>query len=331
MMRKRLFSTPIIKTIRKIFVPILTVLMVSVNGMALFHTYRMTHFEPVTIRTRNPERLSFLDKAAVLLTGVRIPKPENTRLPSDLGLKYSVRSIHLKPVITLNSWYIKGVDRDAVVILFHGYAASAQSNLERALIFKHLGYNTLLVDFRGSGNSSERTTSMGFFEADDVKAAVDYARNQLRYRNIILFGRSMGAAAILKFSSRHSFQPMAIIIECPFDSLLSTTKNRFYAMKIPAFPLAHLLVFWGGVLNGFNGFRYNPSDYADNIKARTLILHGERDSRVTGSEVTNIYNHLRGEKKLHFFQGSGHNINIYRFRREWKSVVKDFLGQRSVR
>ena len=53
--------------------------------------------------------------------------------------------------------------------------ASAPCSARRSR-FRKLGYSTLLVDFRGSGGSSEATTTIGVLEADDVAAAVAFAR-----------------------------------------------------------------------------------------------------------------------------------------------------------
>ncbi len=76
-------------------------------------------------------------------------------------------------------------------------------------------------------------------------------------------------------------QPAALVLESPFDALLSTVVNRFALMGLPAFPFAHLLVFWGGVQQGFNGFRHYPADYATEVRCAVLLLDGANDTRVT--------------------------------------------------
>jgi hypothetical protein len=41
------------------------------------------------------------------------------------------------------------------------------------------------------------------------------------------------AAAILRAVSAHELSPDALILECPFDRLLTTVQNRFAAMRLP--------------------------------------------------------------------------------------------------
>jgi uncharacterized protein len=37
------------------------------------------------------------------------------------------------------------------------------------------------------------------------------------------------------------------------------------ALHIPPFPLAELIIFWGGVQHGFNAFAHNPVTYAAQV------------------------------------------------------------------
>jgi dipeptidyl aminopeptidase/acylaminoacyl peptidase len=82
-----------------------------------------------------------------------------------------------------------------------------------ARAFLDLGYSVMLVDFRGSGGSSESNTTVGFYEAEDVAAAVRYAQKQLPHSKLILYGGSMGAAAVLRAVANYNVQADAIIVE----------------------------------------------------------------------------------------------------------------------
>ncbi len=137
-----------------------------------------------------------------------------------------------------------------------------------------MGYAAFLLDFHGSGGSRGSDTSIGVREADDAARAVEYVRRKFPNRRLILYGQSMGSA--FGAIAVNGVRPDAIIVECPFDRLLSTASNRFAAMGLPAFPAAHLLIFWGGVQQGFNAFRHNPVEYARNVACPVLLLHGPK-------------------------------------------------------
>jgi alpha-beta hydrolase superfamily lysophospholipase len=195
------------------------------------------------------------------------------------------------------------------------------------MVFHGMGLNAFLVDFYGSGGSGGNETSIGFYEALDVAKAFDYARDLPGSGPVVIYGASMGAAAVLKGVADEKLQPQALILECPFDSLIGTVRHRFTTMGIPSFPLADLLVFWGGMREGFNGFRYRPVESASHIDRPTLLMNGDNDPWVRPEEARAIFDDLKGPKTLRFFAGVGHDSCLRRRPDEGKSAVSEFLDQ----
>src|SRR5262249_22595949 len=146
---------------------------VALNLLAYFHARAMTVFSGDGVRTPRPERLSAWDKACVLLTGVNLPRPANERTPDDLGLTYETCRISGDDGTALEAWRIPRDQSRAMVVMFHGYASCKGRLLKEARALHELGCETLLVDFRGSGGSSGNETTLGIFEADDVRSAFE--------------------------------------------------------------------------------------------------------------------------------------------------------------
>ena len=97
-----------------------------------------------------------------------------------------------------------------------------------------------------------------------------------------------------------------MILEAVIDTLLNTVRHRFRALQVPAFPSAELLVFWGGRQWGFDGFEHNPSDYAASVDCPTLLMHGERDPRVSLTEARRVFDAIPVTKEFVTFERSGH-------------------------
>jgi uncharacterized protein len=190
-----------------------------------------------------------------------------------------------------------------------------------------MGFNAFLVDFYGSGGSGGNETSIGFYEAEDVARSLEYAVNLPGSGPVVLYGASLGAAAVIKGVADEKLHPAALILECPFDSLIGTVRHRFTTMGIPSFPLADLLVFWGGMQAGLNGFRYRPAESASRIDRPTLMMSGQNDEYVTPEEARAIFEGLRGPKTLRFLAGVGHDSCLRRRPDEWKNAVSEFLNQ----
>lgn len=299
----------------------------GVNALAAAHARAFLQFSANGARTKNPEELSVWERAAVLLTGPNVPKPENDATPAAHGLSFERHTIAVDEQVRLGAWWIPGQPRQRPVILFHGFAAAKSQMLLEAAAFAARGHSVLLVDFRGSGESSASYTSVGYDEAHDVLATLRYATHELGVRAPVLYGRSMGAAALLRACALGLPEATAgIVLEGVFDRMLSTVAQRFASMGVPATPFAQLLVLWGGVQGGFWGFGHNPVDYARSCSVPVLMLHGERDVRATAQHARNVLSALPSDKRLVEFPGAGHESLLARDEPRWRSALDEWLA-----
>jgi alpha-beta hydrolase superfamily lysophospholipase len=289
------------------------------NVVAFMHAWRFTHFTDENGRhSPNPEQLSPSHKLWVLLTGVNNPKPQN-----DVTIA--------SPNGPLSAWYARP-DTAAprgTVALFHGYTGSKAHLLHEAGYFRRLGYAVLLVDQTGNGNSAGSRTTIGYREADDVAAAVQYLRAQKAATSpdsLILYGVSMGAVAIMRAEAELGVKADINILECPYGTMRQTVYNRFHSMHVPAFPLADMLVFWGGVQNGFWAYSLQGEEFARRITTPTLLLWGTADPRVTRAETDAIFANLAGPKQRLDFDGSGHEPYWLKHSQAWQEVLAGFLA-----
>lgn len=298
----------------------LTAIFVLLNVVAIFHSYKFTHFtESKSEKTKDARELSAGQKIMTLVFGVNNPRPESKAVPTR---DYEV--IKLKSNKEIECWSIKADDAKGTVILFHGFGGEKSSMLNKSDIFLALGYNTFLVDFMGSGGSEGSQTTIGFLEAEQVKTCFDYLVDKGE-QNIYLFGTSMGSVAIMKSIDDYNIKPTGIIIECPFGSMYQTVCARFKMINVPTFPMAGLLVLWGGLQNGFWAFDHNPTEYAKKINCPTLLLYGAKDEKVSREEIDEIFNNLSGPKKLKVYPEAGHENYLTRYKNEWAQDVEKFF------
>lgn len=256
------------------------------------------------------------------------PRPENQKTPRDFDLNYSRQRLPINQQEWLETWMIKSntSETKGTVILFHGKDSTKSSLLAPAQVFHQLGYTSVLVDFRGVGGSSGHITTIGVQESQDVAVVVNWAKKLNPEQPIILYGISMGSAAILRAIAVEKIQPNRIILELPFSSLLSAVENRLSQAKIPPFPLAESMVFWGGIQHGFNGFKHNPVDYALKVNCPTLVLQGEQDTTVDLAAINNLYQNLNAPKKLVSFPDGGHQLLVKVDEKLWRNNVQKFLA-----
>lgn len=289
------------------------------NALAAIHAWRFTHFTSEASPAPDFKTLSTTQKLTLALTGIPVARPALTRQPDTIAEHMTIPG-----KTSLDCWLIRTQRARGTAILFHGYKATKSELLDKAALFRRLGYNTLLVDFPGSGASGGIQTTIGYKEAADVVYCAAYVRQHLTGQ-LILCGHSMGAAAIMRAVAVDSLRADALILEAPFATMYETVCTRFRMMGIPEFPAAGLLTFWGGALNGFWAFGHNPEDYAAHISCPVQLALGGQDDRVSREETDRIFQRLPGYRELRVYPNAGHADLLGGYAHKREMDIRSFL------
>ncbi len=300
---------------------------VLVNGAAFLAARSMTHYIANADRPHVHVAMTGWDKTRLFLGALAFPRPVDRATPAEGQLSYETLHFPGAHGLRLEAWRIPGQPDAPVVLLFPGYGGSKGSLLANAREFHRLGCETWLVDFHGVGGSQGATTTIGWDEADDVAAASGEAARLRPHAPQVLFGTSLGAAAILRAEHLHTVHAAALVLECPYDRLVTTLEHRFRALGIPPFPIAELLAFWGGAQLGFNPFAMNPVDYARDVDCPTLLIEGDRDFRVGIPNARAIAAALGVHGTFELFPGAGHAFYVQREPKRWRDSVQTFLAR----
>ena len=160
-----------------------------------------------------------------------------------------------------------------------------------------------------------------------MAAAVQYARKQLPHSKTILYGGSMGAAAVLRAvamlpmcnqmpSSRKLYLTKCLI---RYDTVLRPWAS-------PPSPAPELLVFWGGLTVWIQRFCPQPGRVRlAAVRCPILFLHGSADPRAHLEEARRVFAAVTAPKQFKEFPNLGHEPSVVRFPTEWKATVSQFL------
>ncbi|HEX6740107.1 MAG TPA: alpha/beta fold hydrolase, partial [Vicinamibacteria bacterium] len=133
--------------------------------------------------------------------------------------------------LTLRGWYLPSqAPRDAIVIC-HGFAMNRHELLDLARALRERGHAVLLFDFRAHGASEGARSTIGYREADDIRAAVAHLcdRPELAGRRIGAAGISMGAAAALLAAAREP-AIAAVVADSSFATLRGIAADGLRAL-----------------------------------------------------------------------------------------------------
>lgn len=137
--------------------------------------------------------------------------------PADIGLEYESVSLTTSDQVQLHGWFIPAGDEKRGLLFFHGNAGNISHRLDSLRIFHDLGLSTLIIDYRGYGQSKGSISEQGLYL--DGEAAWDYLTQikGIPPRQTMVFGRSLGAAVAAHVASRK--RPGGLILESAFTSV----------------------------------------------------------------------------------------------------------------
>src|SRR5262245_51672241 len=205
----------------------------ALNALAYVHARSFTSFAAGGQRTMDPDRMTFSQRMQVLVAGPAVPRPVIRETPATFRLRYETHRFRTADGVVLEAWRVPLAEAKGMVLLFHGYADSKSSVLTEARVFLDMGYEPVLVDFRGSGGSDGNTTSIGYHEAEDVWASVVHAGRWPASEHLVVFGSSMGAAAVLRAAALHDLPVDGLILQAPFARLTEAVAHRFDNLHAP--------------------------------------------------------------------------------------------------
>lgn len=313
------------KKLFKIGLSVLVAIFVLLNIAIITQAHSLSHFsenaKPLTLDYKP----TFLESVKIAIVGLDLARPRTKTYPSH---PYDSLRISVGEGRSLDAWLLHTDSlKRGLAIAFHGYIDEKSSMLDRAEVFLDMGYDVLLVNFMGAGDSYGNQTTLGYLEAENVKYAHNYAVSQLQEDNVILIGFSMGAVAIMKAQSYYNLLVKAIVIEAPYATFQETVNARLDKLHMPHFPISGMFTFWFGKINGFDASGANPQDYATKIHVPALLMCGGKDPNIPKEEIERIFERLASKRKeLKIFPDSPHESYLLKYGNEWYNIVSSFIN-----
>lgn len=230
---------------------------------------------------------------------------------------------------------VKG-GRKAVVLL-HGLYQNRSMCVPYIDMYEEMGYNVLLVDLRGHGESGGNQTDWGIHDVDDMNAWVDFLRSKNPSMEIGFHGISLGAAMALIYSGSSEGKNMKFYVsDSSYGNLLALGRD-----KIMTYTGDNRLVLGMDVLNPFmqaamffhTGKILSDVDPACQVKHMTspvLFLHGGADMLVPPSAAEELLADSSSTKKeLYIFDGAAHTMEMATNGPAYKRTVQKFVKELS--
>jgi pimeloyl-ACP methyl ester carboxylesterase len=223
---------------------------------------------------------------------MHIPRLPVTDSPTSLGLTYSDVSFPSRDnYITLKGWYLPGQGEKTILVVHGGFQNRVDEvvdtlGLAHDLVIK--GYNVLLFDLRGRGESTGKGLSMMTNE-QDIGGAIDYLKSKgYSTSNIDVIGFCSGAASSAIFISGENVG--AVVLDGCFATVRNMVTSQATTKGVPKSLLDFFYPGLSVAVKIFYGYTpINPIDTISNATCPILFMHEENDNLVSLQEVDQLF------------------------------------------
>ncbi len=303
------------KTMIRTLVGLIILFLVVVLALSYYVTNQLIHpkHKPVTI---TPSAIGLTYKniqfeshdGTVLLKGWEIPAPNTT-----------------------HKWFITshGYTGNRLIWPTQGHP-KGEPGLEFFKFLNNHNYNVLTFDYRNSGESGGHTTTVGFYEQQDLLGAIDTILKQDPKAQIALIGWSQGAATTLLTAPQSPAVKVAIA-DSSFSNLGSYLNiNLPKWSHLPSFPFNELILkMWVPLTIHVNPNKVSPVLEAETFHKPLLLMGSTTDPTIPFKNSQAIYAATKSieDVTLDTFTGPGHTMEFVDQPATYEKELLDFLNK----
>lgn len=273
--------------------------------------------------------------AAAIYIGLQLTHPKRKPVddsPKHYGICFeNIEFMSRIKDVLLKGWLLipDGEPNGKTIVCAHGYSGN---RLERGLPLLALapsllakGYRVLMFDFRNSGESEGKLTTVGYLEKQDLLGAIDWVREQCGGK-ICLLGFSMGGTTSL-LAAADNPGIAGVVADSSFCSLKPYLKaNLSVWSKLPRYPFTPLIIALLPKLTGINAGQVDALAVLDRIYPRpVLFIHSEHDSAIPHTNSEAMWHRFRDHFQLWLTKNADHVGSYAAYPQEYTSRILAFF------
>jgi uncharacterized protein len=231
--------------------------------------------------------------------------------PDKIGLLYEEIWLPVDKEEILHGWWLPSPSPTTGVLLYlHGNGENIGANVAYAQKFHQLGFDVLLIDYRGYGRSKGKfPTETQVYK--DAQTAWDYLIKQrgIKPKDIFIYGHSLGGAIAFDLAVVNP-EAAGLIVEGTFTSMSDMAVYQGIYKIFPANLLVHQ--------------RFDSLSKIESLRIPILLIHGSTDRVVPASMSQVLYDAATVPKKLLIIPDAGHNNVAFLNEEKYLTGVWDF-------
>jgi len=237
---------------------------------------------------------------------VYFPMREMAVQPDQTGMSCEDVYIETSDGVKINGWWVPADGASGTICMFHGNAGNISHRLESLAIFRRLGYNSFIIDYRGYGRSRGRPSEEGTYR--DAEAAWKYLTEMRKIdpARIVLLGRSMGSAVAAWLAVQKD--PAGLVLESAFTSVPDRGQEIY-----PFLPVRLLA-----------RIRYDTLSRMKSVRCPVLVVHSRDDRLIPIGHGRKLFAAANEPRRFLELTG-GHNDGFWTSGAVYTDGLREFL------
>ena len=215
-------------------------------------------------------------------------RPESrtlTTTPADFGLEYERLTLTTSDGVKLMAWAVPYSETAPWLLYFHGNGGNVSTYLSFTSALRNLGFNVLMLEYRGYGESEGVASETGLFE--DARTAYRYLIERgIPPEHIGLYGFSLGSGVAVDLASE--VEVGALVVEAGYTSVPDVARELYRV--VPRFLMRN---------------RFDSLGKIARVDAPVLFIHSPTDRTVPFAQGRTLYA-LAEEPKAFVRMQGGH-------------------------
>ncbi len=307
------------KTIKKLFIALFFVLLISYVGISFMLSNRVLN--PNSSMERTLEEIPIYWPVTYEDLMALLPQPEEVSIEGFEG-------------ISLHGQYFDASELDKCLFIFaHGWGRNWPNMLKYYPMVLQCGCDILMYDHRVHGMSEGNYPTGGIKEAKDLLKVTKWAKENKGYElnRVAWFGSSWGAGAAL-IAGAEDLNPAFIVADSPYQDWYAAIFER----AIEDYGQGIQLIAPGvmQVVNFRSGVNYKEASPFESVKSITepvLLIHSQSDPETNSNQSVNISKNLNEGSIFHHTQwGNEHVMDVLNNTEEMKGLLVEFIKQNNL-
>ena len=242
-------------------------------------------------------------------------------------------TISARDGISLHAYYLPAESpSDRLVIGLHGYTSNGLSDFcSHAFYFHRMGFDCLIPDHRGHGESGGDYIGFGILDRFDCRAWIDAIDRRFDgKKRILLHGTSMGGTTALMTAGAADLPESvkAVISDCAFTSPYEIFRHILKKdYHLPAHPIMDINDRMCRRTAGYGFQDYSTLTAMRNTRCPILFIHGKEDKFVPTWMTQQNFDACVSPKECWFCDHAGHGSSYYENPEMYEAKVAHFIEQ----